>query len=71
MLLHSRRSSKPSNRSVLRTSRPLAPLGPSLDPDRTYPLSQADDNAMSDVAAEVVSLLHCLAPGCTKQPGDA
>ena len=52
-------------------SRPLAPLGPGPDPDRTCPLSQADDNAMSEVVAEVVSLLHCLAPGRTRQPGGA
>ena len=40
------------------------------DPE-TCPLSQADDNAMSEVAAEVVSLLHCLVPRRTRQPGDA
>ena len=49
----------------------LAPLGPGPNPNRTCPLSQADDNAMSEVAAEVVSLLHCLAPGRARQPGDA
>ena len=65
------RSSTPSNMSALLFSRPLASLGPGLDPARTCPLSQVDDNAMSEVAAEVGSLLHYPAPGRARQPGDA
>ena len=49
---------------------PLTPalLGPGLDPDRIFPQSQADDNAMSEVVAAVLSLLRCLASGRAGRP---